>query len=222
MNPPPLSRAQALPTRCRARPPWGLWLWAWGAFSCAGTACPFETVPPPPGEFSMGAYAVSASLAEANCQLEEVTGAAFSFPVVLSANPDAGEYFLTLENEYSRPATWDGQVVRSTAAARRYFARCTECVTRVEEDVDLALLSLSQAEAVGNACPAHPLDGGVPAPDDAGVRPPGPRESGFDALLACGELRTRVVVVEGLPDGGACPAECGACTMTYTLAGERR
>lgn len=171
----------------------------------------------------MGYYAVNATLAgDAGCALEEVTGAPFSFNVALSANPDAGETFMTLEGGYPRDASWDGQVVRSTETARRYFRECTECVTRVEETIALSLLSLSQADAVGNRCPANPLDGGVPAPDDAGVTPPGPRDQGFDAILACGELRTRVLVDEGLADGGPCPSVCSACTMTYMLAGERR
>lgn len=197
--------------------------WTCGALSCAGTACPFETVAPPPGALGMGSYFVNASrVSDGGCALEEVTGAAFGFDLGLSANPDAGEYFMTLQGGHSRAASWDGQVVRSTESARRYFRQCSECVTRVEETIELSLLSLSQAEAVGNACPANPLDGGVPAPDGAGITPPGPRDQGFDAILVCGELSTRVLVDEGLPDGGPCPAECSACTMTYTLAGERR
>lgn len=197
--------------------------WTCATLSCAGTACPFETVTPPPGKEGMGFYFVNATPVVDGCEVEEVSGAGFGFELALSANPEAGEYFMTMEGGFSRPATWDGQVVRSTESARRYFNACSECVTRVEETIDVALLSLSQAEVVGDACPPNPLDGGVPAPDDAGiVRPPGPRDNGFDALLACGELRTRVLVDEGLPDGGPCPVECSACTMTYTLAGERR
>ncbi|MCC6334971.1 MAG: hypothetical protein IT380_13420 [Myxococcales bacterium] len=171
----------------------------------------------------MGLYALQATPAAVDeCQLEDVFEADFSFEVTLSANPDAGETFMTMEEGYSRLATWDGQVVRSPQSARRYFEQCSECVTRVVEDIDLALLSASQAAAVGNTCPPHPLDGGVPAPDDAGISPPGAREMGFDALLACGELRTTVVVDQGLLDGGPCPAVCAGCRTRYELRGERR
>jgi hypothetical protein len=170
----------------------------------------------------MGFYRVDATPALDACALDEVQVAAFSFDVALSANPDAGETFLTLSGGVSRAATWDGQVARATAQARRYFRQCAGCVTRVEETIELALLSLSQSQAVGGACPAAPLDGGAPAPDDAGVSLPGTRDEGFDALLACGELRTRVLVVEGPGDGGACPEACSACDVTYTLTGVRR
>lgn len=175
-----------------------------------------------PGALDMGAYFVKATPALKGCELEEVTGETFGFGLVLSANPDAGEYFMTLDGATSRGASWDGQVVRSTERARRYFRQCSACVTRLEETIELSLLSLSQAGAVGNVCPASPLDGGVPAPDDAGITGPGPRGQGFDAVLACGELSTRVLVDEGPADGGPCPAVCSACTMTYTLSGERR
>ncbi|MEW5741362.1 MAG: hypothetical protein AB1938_20740 [Myxococcota bacterium] len=203
-------------------------LGTWSVLSCASsTACPFETVAPPPGELSMGfytinAYALAPTDAGARCELDDVTEADFAFDIALSQNPDAGETFMTMEQGYSRAATWDGQVVRSTESARRYFEQCSECVTRVEETIELALLSASQAAAAGNTCPANPLDGGVPAANDAGVFPPGPRAMGFDALLACGALNTQVVVDEGLPDGGPCPSICSSCRTSYVLQGARR
>jgi len=200
---------------------------AWAAASCASsTACPFGTVQPPPGTllgaFSMHAEPASLEPPVAECELDEVVPAAFDFDLALSMDEDAGQPYVTLSAGYSRLATWDGQVVRSRADARRYFEQCSECVTRVQEDIDVALLSRSQSAAVGNGCPANPLDGGVPPPDDAGIEAPGQRPEGFDALLACGELRTEVLVDQGLPDGGPCPSICAACRTFYLLRGERR
>lgn len=202
---------------------------AWAALSCASTAaCPFETVEPPPGDligyFAMRAEPATAPDGGLECVLADVFLVAFDFDMALSRDDvDGGPVgYMTLSPGYARPAEWDGQVMRSRADARRYFDECSECATRVQEDVDVALLSRSQSEAVGNSCPANPLDGGVPGPNDAGISPPGPREQGFDALLACGELRTQVLVDEGLPDGGPCPEKCGACRTTYLLWGERK
>jgi hypothetical protein len=210
---------------------------AWAALSCASTtACPFETVVPPPGDpigyFSMRAEPATqpdggSRLLEdggLECVLADVVLAGFDFDMALSREDvDGGAAaYMTLSAGYERPAEWDGQVMRSRADARRYFEECSECVTRVQEDIDVAILSRSQSEAVGNSCPVNPLDGGVPQPNDAGISPPGPRDQGFDALLACGELHTQVLVDEGLPDGGPCPEKCGACRTTYVLWGERK
>jgi hypothetical protein len=224
-------------SRRRSRSALALAAFAWSALSCASTtACPFETVAPPPGT-QIGYFAMHAEPALApgggplvyedgglQCVLTDVFLAAFDFDMALSSEViDGGEVgYMTLSPNYPRSATWDGQVMRSTADARRYFEECNECVTRVEETIDVALLSRSQSDAVGNSCPANPLDGGVPQPNDAGIIPPGPRDQGFDALLACGELHTQVLVDEGLPDGGPCPEKCGACRTTYVLSGERR
>jgi hypothetical protein len=206
----------------------GLAALGWAALSCAAsTACLLDTAAPPPGELSMGVYAMNATPVLLDdgghwCALDDVVPAAFSFEVALSQDTDSGETFLTLSKGYSRSATWDGQVVRSAESARRYFRQCSGCVTRLREAIDFALLSASQAAAVGNQCPANPLDGGVPAPNDAGISLPGARDAGFDALLACGELRAHVLVDEGLADGGMCPAICSSCQTHYVLRGERR
>lgn len=194
-------------------------VWLAGVLSCAGTVCPAE-VPPPPGEAGMGSYAVHAAPLTQACGLEDVTTAPFDFDVILSTTPDAGLYFLTLSGGYSREASWDGQVLTARASSRRYFRQCAACVTQLEETIEVSLLSESQAAAVGYACPADALDGGVPSPDDAGIRPPGPREQGFDAILACGELRTRVLVEAGGDEG--CPDICRTCETSYVLTGERR
>jgi hypothetical protein len=68
-------------------------------------------------------------------------------------------------------------------------------------------------------CPEHPLDGGVIVDPDAGIVAPGDTQLGFDGVLLCGELTTRVVAP---PDAGECPEICDGCTVHYQLRGDRR
>ncbi len=190
------------------------------------------TPTPPPGDTAMGTYALAATggvrsyeldggvVAGASCELEEVTAADFGFEAVLTRDSASDGAWVTL-NGYSRPGTWDGQVLHREASASRVFAACERCATRVVEVLSLALLSRSQDEALGGACPANALDGGVPAPDDAGITAPVQRATGFDAVRACGVLET-VVVALGEQDGGACDPKCGGCTVRYQLRGDRR
>ena len=177
-------------------------------------ACPAT---PPPGDQNLGVYGVHAAPAGRDCQLAEVSAAPFDFQATLSRQSDGSGAWLTLSG-YSRDAGWDGQVLRSTAAAERVFVACP-CGLRIVETVTLALLSQSQADAVGLACPPGPLDGGVPAPTaDGGITAPAFTAQGFDAILACGELTTELELV---PDSGVCPA-CLPCTTRFDLTGARR
>lgn len=188
-----------------------------------GAALALSACPPPalPGDEHLGTYAVEATAAERACALEEVSGGDFFFDATLTRTSGSAEAFLTLAS-YSRAATWDGQVFTSEASARRVFAACGACSTRVEERFEVAVLSRSQGEALGHRCPPDALDGGVPAPDaDAGLLLPRATALGFDAVRLCGALTTRVVA-EGTVDGGACEPQCGACTVRWRLTGERR
>jgi hypothetical protein len=142
--------------------------------------------------------------------------ATLDFSGTLSREPSTGQAYFTLR-EHDRLATFDGQVVEATDQAPRRFPQACgpECGDVVlEETVRVALLSTSQAEALGGACPTDALDGGVPAPDDAGIRGPGPTPDGYDAVRACGLL----VEVVRPPEGCA----CAACTVHYRLEGAAR
>ena len=188
------------------------------------------TPKPAPGDENLGLYSLTATPAvledgglDRDCQLTEVKTNPISFEATLSRNSDGTGAWMTLSG-VSRDASWDGRVFSSTASAPRFFSVCGSCTTSVVETIELALLSSSQAQRVGNACPAHPLDGGVPTPDpDAGIFAPANSDAGFDALLACGELRTALVAGDGgtAADGGTCDI-CRVCTMRFDVTGARR
>jgi len=192
-------------------PPLGLLgLLTWGA------ACAQKSLP---GDQHLGTYALSATPVERSCELSEVSSAAFDFEVTLSRNADGSGAWFTLSG-VSRDAGWDGAVFSSTASAPRVFSACGRCPTTLVETLSLALLSSSQAARLGFACPPNPLDGGVPAPDaDAGIFRPDTLDAGFDAVLACGELRTTLVADL---DAGACPPECLACSTHFEVVGSPR
>jgi hypothetical protein len=173
-----------------------------------------------PGSEVIGSFGLHAEPLQRDCQLDEVSGTGFDFEATFSVDPDASVAYATLSG-YTRDAGWDGQVLLSTAAALRVFQSCSGCVTTVVETLEVSIFSATQAAAVGSACPQSALDGGTPAPDaDAGVLPPLPTRDGFDSVLACGELRTRIEASE--VDAGACPAACRACTTSFRLSGLRR
>lgn len=181
-----------------------------------GLACAQKSLP---GDQHLGTYALSATPVERSCELKEVSGAAFDFEVTLSRNADGSGAWFTLSG-ISRDAGWDGAVFSSTASAPRVFSTCGQCPTTLVETLSLALLSSSQAARVGFACPPNPLDGGVPMPDaDAGITGPDTLDAGFDAVLACGELRTTLVADL---DAGACPPECLACSTRFEVVGSPR
>lgn len=154
------------------------------------------------------------------CQLTELDGGAFSFDAVLTRESTSQRAWVTL-NTYSREGTFDGQVLTSTAEASRVFEKCAKCSTRLVETISVAVLSRSQSVAAGNQCPEHPLDGGVIVDPDAGIVVPGSTPQGFDGVLLCGELITRVIAL-GTVDGGACDPLCDGCSVSYQLRGDRR
>lgn len=200
--------------------------------------CP--PLPPPPGDEKLGEYTIAAEPVRALddggvgelradgglwCPLIDVVPAAFRFSATVTRESSTGQAWLTLGGGYPRDAGWDGQVLDSSAAVRRLFPSCGGCrPTIATERIRFSLLSRSQSEAVGRACPANPLDGGVPAPPgpDGGITGPGQTVEGFDALYACGELEFSVALQDaGAPEPDCAPG-CDDCVVNYTLVGERR
>lgn len=165
---------------------------------------------------------------------------AFDFDAVFSSNPDNDEAWVALgdpareqaaegpfglyrllgldtQQNSPRPGAWDGQRFHSTDEVERVFpSRCGGCGTRLEESLDVFLLSQSQSAALGNQCPASIRDTGVPG--DGGVTPPAQTPYGFDAVRGCGDLRTQVFAT----DGGSCDPACSSCRVHFRVTGERR
>jgi hypothetical protein len=181
----------------------------------------------------MGSYRLTASGAVGDCAFPDgsVSLAPFTFTFALSTgSPDASDVTLTLDgcesraSDCPRAATWDGQLLASTASAPRTIVGCA-CAFTVTETIDLALLSRSQSAAVGGVCPAAALDGGVPAPNDAGILAPSLGDGGFDSILACGTLAVGYAPSSdggAASDGGLPCGGCAACTERFALIGARR
>lgn len=191
--------------------------------------CAACVVTPPPGDVVMGVYALHAQPVDLNCGVAEVADGGFvpfDFDVTLTQQSDASTAYLTTSgcepsnSNCVRDASWDGQVLTSTASAARVFGSCGSCSTQLVETIALSMFSRSQAEAVGLGCPPEALDGGTPSPNDAGITRPGITSAGFDSILACGELRTTLVATN--QDGGSCAAECLSCTTRFVLTGARK
>lgn len=158
---------------------------------------------------------------QSNCALSGAPQAEFEFTGTFSRYHGDSEAWLTIDGTW-RPATFDGQYIRSMRAAPRRFGECACAEGSVdevvlEETLSVALVSKSQDEKLGSSgCPDDALDGGIPAVDaDAGVLAPGSTPRGFDAVRACGELLDVAV-----PD----PAVhcCERCTLVYRVKGERK
>lgn len=199
-------------------------------FAAALAALVFCGCPAPvlPGDQPMGTWAMTATVANRGpaCELAELQPQTdggvtdFSFRGVLTRQSTTTEAWLTLAG-YSREGTFDGQYFATSSEADRVFSDrdCSECQTKLVEDIYVAVLSRTQAEALGGRCP-DVIDGGVPVPD-GGVLPPGQTMQGFDAVRLCGSLTTSVVGT-GTADGGACAPKCSGCLIEYQLRGERR
>lgn len=209
-----------------------------GLLLAAMAGCP--PLPPPPGNENLGDYSIAANpvsaLADGGvgelrpdgglwCPLVDVSPTPFRFSATVTRESSTGQAWLTLGGGYPRDAGWDGQVLDSSAAVRRLFPSCGGCrPTIATERIRFALMSRSQSEAVGGACPEHPLDGGVPLPPgpDGGIVSPAQTVEGFDALYACGELRFSVALQDAGAPEPECSPGCDDCVVNYTLVGERR
>lgn len=168
-----------------------------------------------PGKTAIGTYAFTATQTAGDCAFTEQPDGGFTYTGTLSFNPGTTEGFITI-NEVSRDGGFDGAVMDATAHANRVFAQC-ECDNDVvvTERITVALLSASQRAAVPDGgCPADPLDGGVPSPNDAGILGPGVRANTFDAPLACG------VQTEQIVPGAGC--KCTGCSLEYSLSGVKQ
>ena len=174
-------------------------------------ACDSTTLP---GE-SMGSWSFQVTPVEYACGLSDVSDAGFGFTASLSHDRASTQAWM-LVGGYVRDAGFDGQYFDTTQDAARIFTQCSVCTTRMVETMRFAVLSQSQWSALGSCV----YDGGIPLPDDAGIRAPGPTGQGYDAQHLCGEM-TEQVVSDGLADGGACPAECDGCFVRYQLQGTR-
>jgi hypothetical protein len=147
----------------------------------------------------------------------------FGFTATLSRDPGTPQVWFTL-NGNSWDAGFDGQYVTVSLTRNRQFTACGTCQMTVVETVDFALLSTSQYNAVGQACPQDPLDGGVPLPDGGadggGIFGPRSTPTGFDVALACGTMSDQVE-----PTDPSCAAQnpgCIPCTFQYGLVGIRQ
>jgi hypothetical protein len=194
-------------------------LLALAAASLATSACAGETQVP--GDEVIGRFGFTAELVDrGGCQLQEVPeDGRFSFEGIFSREPDGPGAWFTV-NGVNREGTWDGQRFDSThAVPRRFEAGACDNRFQVTERLWVAVLSQSQDVALGGECPADAAallaDGGVPVEADAGITPPGPQETGYDAARACGLLTDQV----------APERECEAfapCTLTWRVSGGRR
>jgi len=155
--------------------------------------------------------------------LDAGADAGFTFDAILSRDTaDASVAYLIVGN-VERPATFDGQVFASTGSAPRHFIECTCDPVYVTEILQVALLSSSQDDALGRACPPNPLDGGVPVADpDGGISPPCPTPNGCDAVRACGELIDNVVIADAGCQPRAPDAGCNSCSTVFRVEGQKK
>lgn len=183
------------------------------ALACAGDA----TVP---GDEVIGRFRFAAELIDRGCTFEEIPeDGRFEFEGTFSLGSDGQGAWFTVAG-VDRDGGWDGQRFESTHSAPRRFED-DRCDSRfiVAERLHVAILSASQDAALGGECPADAqallVEGAVPVDPDAGVTPPGPQETGYDAVRSCG------VLIHQVTPEDACP-EFSECTLTWRVTGGRR
>ncbi|MEN9800471.1 MAG: hypothetical protein RL653_4168 [Pseudomonadota bacterium] len=185
--------------------------------------CPGPSAPS--GEEVLGQFELVAEPVSSTCSYAEAPSGNLPFTLQVRRTLDGGAVTVTL-NGLERPASFDGQVLRTVFEAPRVFADCScnaeqrdagcACTgATLTETLEVALASLSQDQVLGGACPANALDGGMPTPaSDAGIFLPTTTARGFDAVRACGELVDDIQPAEG--------CFCAACSMRYAVRGVRR
>ena len=168
-----------------------------------------------PGEENLGAYNLFATPVTAQeCVSPKLSAETFGFAATLSWTASTQKAFLTLAGGYSRPASRDGQVLRSKTTEQRHFEECSGCATHAQEEIALVLFTQAQAANFGGMCPQKPFQ-------EAKSQESEMAEAG-DFLLACGELRRCVLVEENPSEQRPCPAECETCCTTHNLSGKRQ
>jgi hypothetical protein len=137
---------------------------------------------------------------------------------------DAG-YLTFVEGSGSEYGVIVGQVIDVSAIAPRVFAACGCSVLdppdiQVQETNLIALLSDSQARALGSATICAPpdvlLDGGIP-PVGGGILPPRDQNGVWSVPLVCGVTEEQVQVLNHT-DGGCSPS-CQSCTIRFFVQG---
>lgn len=171
------------------------------------TGCPSE--PSYPGEL-LGTLSFNATLTGSNCNAIDVPDAGTRFQATLSRESSGDRAWVTV-GTFSRDAGFTGQHLSSFYSANVRFETCGDACAGPElrESLEVTLLSQSQLDALGGACPAPLADGGVPL--DGGT-PPELAPGRFQAVRACGQLVDVVVPGDG--------CTCSACTAVYQLDGQ--
>ena len=133
---------------------------------------------------------------------------------------DAG-YLTFIEGSGSQYGVIVGQVIDVSAIAPRVFSLCG-CVgidpadILVEETNSIALLSDSQARALGSATscasPDVVLDGGIPS--GPGIFGPRSDTGVWSVPLVCGVTEEHVQVVSS-----TCSPDCVSCTLQFSVQG---
>ncbi|MGQ0508934.1 MAG: hypothetical protein ACT4TC_26830 [Myxococcaceae bacterium] len=146
-----------------------------------------------PGDQAMGSFSFVATRRtpgpNTGCSgYPELELGSFDFEATFSRQRDTGEAWMSAKGVV-RGVVFDGQFLEGTASGVRRLKPCGDCTAidvNVTETFRVALLSRSQAQAVGSTCPP-PLTS-VPVDVDAGIVAPSATPLGFDATRACGEL----------------------------------
>ncbi len=133
---------------------------------------------------------------------------------------DAG-YLTFVEGSGSQDGIIEGQVISVSGVAPRVFTSCV-CTAIdppaviVEEQSVLALLSPSQAQALGSTTTCVPpsvlLDGGIPS--GSTITPPRSSDGIWSVPLVCGVTEERVTVL-----GPGCSGDCASCTIQFSVQG---
>jgi len=187
--------------------------------SLFGVACP--TVQGIPGEF-LANFSFVVSPADGGFEpctnagyINLLPDSSYNLTVTFSGELDGSVEFMTFKGS-SRDASFDGQYVTSANNVPRVFTRIVltplpdggseasevSGVLGLTEQFTVALLSSSQTADAGGVCDPANIPSGSP---------PGMTSTGFDAVLACGQLTD---TIEG--DGG-----WPSCAMMFDVAGSR-
>ena len=190
-------------------------LWLAGCDSCGGSVKPL-------GDQVLGTYGLHGDGTSKSCSLPAIQ-ATLDLSGTISRQSDGGQtYFYFSLATYD--AGFDGQFFTSAPSGPQSIGfddggSCSPCTETQTMAFKLAILSPSQSKALGDMCPANPLDGGIPAEDpDAGIFRPTFTDAGFDGVRVCGELK---VTIDG-SGTGFCDAICLGCVLNYRVTGQRQ